>query len=77
MRALLSVIDLSLQGMVEVVIYIGLVGLVVWVLLWLIGFIGIPEPFNKVARVTVVVMGVLILLNVLLSFAGHPLVNWR
>ncbi len=55
----------------------GLVGLLVWIIVigcifgllwWLIGYVGLPEPFNKVARVVVAV---------LLGLVGAPLVRLR
>ena len=50
----------------------GLVGLLVWVIVigcifgllwWLIGYIGLPEPFDKVARVIVALVAVIVLLD--------------
>ncbi len=73
----LAAINLSVEGLVELVIYLLIVGGIFWLLLWLIGYCGLPEPFAKVAKVIIMVVGVLILINVLLGFAGHPLVNLR
>ena len=70
-------INLSLEGLVELVVYLAIVGGVLWLLLWLIGYIGLPEPFAKVAKIIIMVVGVLILINVLLGFAGHPIVRLR
>jgi len=70
-------INLSLEGLVELVIYLAIVGGILWLLLWLIGYIGLPEPFSKVAKIIIMVVGVLILINVLLGFAGHPVVRLR
>jgi len=70
-------INLSLEGLVELVVYLAIVGGVLWLLLWLIGYIGLPEPFAKVAKIIIMVVGVLILINVLLGFAGHPVVRLR
>jgi hypothetical protein len=72
-----AAVNLSVGGLVEVVVYLLVVGGIFWLLLWLIGYIGIPEPFSKVAKIIIMVVGVLILINVLLSFVGHPLVNLR
>jgi len=33
----------------------------------------VPEPFAKVARGIVAVVAVIFLINILLSFLGHPL----
>ena len=64
----------------------GLIGLLVWIIIigcifgllwWLIGYVGLPEPFNKVARVVVAVIAVLLLINVLLGLVGAPLVRLK
>ena len=70
-------INLSLEGLVELVIYLAIVGGILWLLLWLVSYIGLPEPFAKVAKIIIMVVGVLILINVLLGFAGHPVVRLR
>ena len=74
---MLAAINLSLEGLVELVIYLAIVGGVLWLLLWLINYIGLPEPFAKVAKIIIMVVGVLILINVLLGFAGSPIVKLR
>jgi hypothetical protein len=61
----------SMDGLVNLVVYLACVGLVVWLLFWLITYIGIPEPFSKVARVIIAVVAVVILIKVLLSIAGN------
>lgn len=67
----------SVDGLVQTVIYIVIVGLVFWLIWWFIGFAGIPEPFNKVIRVVVALLALLILINFLLGFVGHPIVSLR
>ena len=55
--------------------YVLVIGAVCWLLWWLIGFLGVPEPFNKVARGIVAVVGVVILIALLLSFIpGGPVI---
>ncbi len=61
---------LSLGTLVAVVLYLIVTGLIVWLLLWLIGYCGLPEPFNKIARIVVVVFAVLVIIGVLLSLVG-------
>jgi len=72
-----SAINLSIEGMVSSVIYCLVLGAVVWLLLWLIGYLGIPEPFSKVARGIVIVFAVLLLIMLLLAFVGHPIFVFR
>lgn len=66
---------ISLAGIVPLLIQIIVVGLVFGLLWWLISFIGLPEPFNKVVRVILAVAAVIFLISILLSVAGHPLIG--
>ena len=68
---------ISGSGLISVLITLVVVGLVCYLLWWLIGYIGLPEPFNKVARVIVAVIAVVFLINLVLGFSGHPLVSWN
>lgn len=69
---------IDLASLVHIIVYILIVGGICWLLWWLVGYIGLPEPFNKVARVIIAVVAVLLLINVLLAFAGGtPLFVWR
>lgn len=51
-------------------------GIICWLAWWFISYIGLPEPFNKVARVLVALVALVFLVNFLLGFTGHPLVKW-
>ncbi len=66
----------SIETVVTVVVYLLVCGAVFWLLNWLIDYCGIPEPFNKFARIFLAVAAVLVLISLLLSFVGHPLVRW-
>jgi hypothetical protein len=69
---------MDLSALVNLVVYLMIVGGVCWLLWWLIGFVGLPEPFNKVARAIVAIIAVLMLINLLLSFTGHtPIIRLR
>ena len=72
-----AAINLSLGSLVELVIYLLIVGGVLWLLLWLVAYIGVPEPFSKVAKIVIMIVGVLILINVLLGFAGSSMFSIR
>ena len=62
----------GLQSLFQIVIYLIVTGLIVWLLLWLIDYIGLGEPFNRVAKVIVVVAGVLIVIYALMGLTGVP-----
>jgi hypothetical protein len=64
---------MSIEALVSVLVYIIIIGAVCWLLWWLISFIGIPEPFAKVARGIIAVVAVLFLIGLLLSLVGHPI----
>jgi len=64
------------SSLIGILIYIIIIGCVFGLLWWLVGYIGLPEPFNKVARVVLAVIAVLFLISILLSFIGHPVLKW-
>lgn len=64
------------DAVVHGLIWLVVVGLIFWLLWWLISYIGLPEPFAKVARVILAVAAVIICINFLLALAGHPLVKF-
>ena len=68
---------ISSGELMSVLIYLIVWGLIFGVLWWGLAQIALPEPFGKVARVVLVVLTVLVLLNLLLGFAGTPLIRWR
>lgn len=67
---------ISGQVLVTFLIQLFVVGGICWLLWWLIGYIGLPEPFGKIARAVVAVFAVLFLINLLLGLSGKPLVKW-
>ena len=61
---------ISLSAAVTLVVYLIVAGLVFWLLWWLIEYVGIPEPFHKVAKVILAVAAVLAVIGLLLSLVG-------
>lgn len=59
-----------IAALIHLVIYMIVVGIIVWLLLFLIDSIPLPEPFNRVARVCIIVVSVLIVVLLLLQFIG-------
>jgi hypothetical protein len=64
------------NALVDLVIYILLIGLVCGLLLWLLDQLGlrIPGPFYRVARIAIIVVAISLIISVLLSLvdAGPP-----
>ena len=63
--------------LINSLIWLICVGLVFYLLFWLVGFIGLPQPFDKVIRVVLGVAAVIVLINVIMSFAGSPYWRWN
>lgn len=68
---------ITASSIVSLLVYLVIVGLVLYVLWWGLGKIGLPEPFNKIATVLLVLLTVVLLLNILFGFTGEPIVRWR
>jgi hypothetical protein len=66
-----AAINLSLSGLVELVIYLLIVGGIVWLLLFIVGKVGPPEPFAKVITIIIYVVAALLLINLLLGFLAR------
>jgi hypothetical protein len=60
-------------GLLSILITLIVVGLILWVCWWFIGYIGLPEPFNKVARVIIGLVALIFVVNLLLGLIGKPL----
>lgn len=67
---------IGIDTLVYVIVYLLIAGIICWLLYWLIGFINPPEPFKKVATVILAVAAVLVVIGILLSLVGHPLIRW-
>jgi hypothetical protein len=61
---------MMISALIYLVIYIVVIGLVVGLLLWLIDNVPLMEPFNRIARVAIIVLAVLIVILLLLNFIG-------
>jgi cytochrome b subunit of formate dehydrogenase len=56
--------------MVSVIIYLIVAGLVFWLLWWLVGYVGLPEPFRKIANVVLAIAAVIVIIGILLSLVS-------
>jgi hypothetical protein len=57
-------------------IWLIIAGVIWGVVEWAVKKIGVPEPFNWIIRVVIVLAAALICINALLSLTGHPLIAW-
>lgn len=67
---------LTANNLIAVVVWLIVAGLIWWILTWALDAIGIPEPFNKVARVILILIVAVICINALLTLAGRPFIVW-
>ncbi len=65
----------SLTLLVRALVYLVVGGLIVWVLWWVLQQAKIPQPFDKVARVVLILVAALIVIGSLLSLIGYPLIG--
>ncbi len=65
------------SSLVSLLIMLVIGGLIAYLCWWFIGICGLPAPFDKIARVIIGLVVLIFLINILLGFAGHPLVAWR
>lgn len=60
----------SIEGLIALLIWLVVMGLIFWLLWWFVGFVALPEPFNKVARVIIGLVAFIILVYLLLGILG-------
>ena len=77
MLTILADASISGQDALNLVIQLVICGLCFWLILWFVGWVGVPEPFLKVIKVILGLCVLIFLINVLMSFAGHPMIHWR
>ena len=65
---------MDLLGLLVAVVVIGLVFYLLW---WLLGKIALPEPFNKVAMVVLCLAAVVMLISMLTGNLTFPVLRIR
>jgi len=63
-------------NLLNALIWLVIGGVIFGLCHWLIGYVGVPEPFNKVAKVIIAVIAVVICINALLTIVGRPFISW-
>lgn len=70
MELLLAGISVSGNDLVTFVITILIVGVVFWLLTWLVAYVGVAEPFSKVLKAVIAVVAVIFVIKALLDLTG-------
>ena len=74
----LAVISMSMGGLVDLIVYLIIIGVVFGILYFLIDKAPfIPEPWKTYIKYVLYFVAALMLINFLLGFAGHPLFSMR
>jgi len=66
---------ISGDQLLHAVVWVIIAGVIFWLVNWLITYVGVPEPFNKVAKVIVAIVAVVFLVNALLTIVGKPFIT--
>lgn len=64
-------IQATSNGLVNLLLNIVIFGLIFWIIWYFLDWIKLPEPFNKVGRVILMLVGIIFLINLLLGLGGH------
>lgn len=59
-----------ITSLIYLVVYIIVLGLIVWLLNYMIDAIPLQEPFHRIAKIALMVVSVLIVILLLLNFIG-------
>jgi hypothetical protein len=58
------------KDIISAVIWIIILGCIFGLLVWLVDYVKLAEPFAKIAKIVLAVAAVLLLINALLGIAG-------
>lgn len=61
------------SSLLSMIITLVVAGLIFWLVLWFVDYVGVPQPFNKVIKVVVGLVVFIFLVNLLLGLSGTPL----
>lgn len=64
---------LSGDGLVNALIYVVALGLICWLLFWFLDYVKVPEPFNKVGKVLLALVAVVLLIRLIIRVTGVSL----
>lgn len=67
---------ISGAGFLQSVMMLICLGLVFWLLYWLVNFINPPEPFHKIIVCILAIAGVIVLIHFIMSLVGVPIIQW-
>lgn len=72
---MITLAALSVSGLLPLLIQLVIIGLILWLVWWFLGYVSLPEPLNKVAQVLVALIVLIYLVNALLSLTGNGFIT--
>lgn len=75
----LTTLFLAISGssLIHALVYLLIIALIFWLIQWGLAQIGVPEPFNKLIKVVLVIVAVIICINFLLGLTeGGGFISW-
>lgn len=65
--------SISMNSLMQLLIYIVIISLIFYAVWWFIGFAAVPEPFGKIIRIVVGLICLIVVVNLLLGLIGSPM----
>ena len=62
---------MAIGGLISLIVILLVVGILLWLAFYVVDAIPIPDPPGRFIKIAIVVVAVLVLVSVLLSFAGY------
>lgn len=59
-----------IPGLIGLLISLLIIGIIIWLALYIVSVLPLAAPFGQVARVIIIVIGCLVLIMLLSQFAG-------
>lgn len=63
---------IDIAAVLVLVLWLVVIGLIFWVIWWAVSKVGVPEPFNKIIQVVLVVAAALIAIYFLTAMLPVP-----
>lgn len=66
---------ISGSDVVNLIVWLIVAGVIFFLVSWLVDYVKVPEPFNRVIKIIMAVAAVLLVINALLALTGNPIVR--
>lgn len=67
---------ISASALLGLVIWLLCIGIIIWLVFWILGQFPMPEPIGKIIKIVIVVIAVILVINILMTLVGNPLIVW-